>query len=60
MAKASAGSRVAASRRGGESLDGAFQKGEFLDILARPARSSMTGVRWMGSCGMGRTGRGGG
>ena len=60
MVKASARSRVAASRRGGESLDGASQKGEILDMLARPARSDMAGVRWTGSCGMGTFGGRGG
>ena len=35
---------VARFAEGGELLDGAFQAGEFLDILARPARSGMAGV----------------
>ena len=58
--KASARSRVAAGRKEGELLDGAFQKGGFLDMLARPARSGMAGVRWTGSCGMGTIGGRGG
>ena len=58
--KASARSRVAAGRKEGELLDGAFQKGGFLDMLARPARSGMEGVRRTGSCGMGTIGGRGG